>query len=79
VSEKMKAYILLSVQPNKEDTVLKKVSKYPGVINAHVLFGSWDIIAEVEMKDVAELNKFMLDKIRKVSEVTLSATMVVAK
>jgi len=75
----MKAYILLCVQPNKEDKVLKKVSSYPKVKKAHVLFGSWDIIAEVEMKDVAELNKFMLDKIRKITEVTLSATMVVAK
>ncbi len=75
----MKAYILLCVQPNKEEKVLKKVSKYPKIKNAHVLFGSWDIIAEAEMEDVAALNKFMLDKIRKVSEVTLSATMVVAK
>jgi len=75
----MKAYILLCVQPNKEDKVFKKVSKYPEVKNAHLLFGSWDIIAEIEMKDVAALNKFMLDKIRKIPEVTLSATMIVAK
>lgn len=75
----MKAYILLCVQPNKEEKVLKKVSKYDEVKKAHMLFGSWDIIAEVEMKDVAELNQFMLDKIRKIPEVTLSATMVVAK
>ena len=75
----MKAYILLCVQPNKEDKILKKVSKLQRVKNAHVLFGSWDLIAEVEMKDVAELNKFMLEKIRKMGEVTLSATMVVAK
>jgi len=75
----MKAYILLCVQPNKEDKIYQKMSKFPEVKKVHLLFGSWDIIAEVEMKDVAELNKFMLDKIRKMNDVTLSATMIVAK
>ena len=75
----MKAYILLCVEPNKEKKVLEKVSKHSEVKKAHILFGSWDIIAEVEMSDVAALNKFMLNNIRKLTDVTLSATMVVAK
>jgi anthranilate phosphoribosyltransferase len=49
------------------------------VKDSHLLFGSWDIIAVVDVKSVAGLNEFMLEKIRKIPEVTLTATMIVAK
>lgn len=75
----MLAYVLLGTQPNKENKVFDKLKTLKEVKNVHILFGSWDTIAEVELKDVSELNSFMLDKIRKIPEVTLTATMIVAK
>ncbi len=75
----MLAYILVCAQPNTEEKVFRKLEKNPEVKKAHLLFGSWDIIAEVEMKDVATLNAFVLEKVRRIPEVTLTATMIVAK
>ncbi|MEM4248130.1 MAG: Lrp/AsnC ligand binding domain-containing protein [Candidatus Nanoarchaeia archaeon] len=75
----MLAYVLLGVSPNTEDKVFKKIKTLKEVKDAHLLFGSWDIIAIVDVKSVAGLNEFMLDKIRKIPEVTLTATMIVAK
>jgi len=75
----MLAYVLLGVNPNTEEKVFKKVKVIKEVKDAHLLFGSWDIIATVEITSVAGLNEFMLEKIRKIPEVTLTATMIVAK
>ncbi len=75
----MLAYILLGVNPNTEEKVYKKLQKLSEVKNVNLLFGSWDIMAQVEVQSVASLNDFIMDKIRKIPEVTLTATMVVAK
>lgn len=75
----MLAYVLLGVAPNTEDKVYVKLKKLPEIKQINLLFGSWDIIAQVEVKSVAGLNEFMLDKVRKIPEVNLTATMIVAK
>jgi len=49
------------------------------VKQVNLMFGSWDILAQVEIESTQALNEFMLDKIRKMPEVSLSATMIVAK
>lgn len=75
----MLAYVLLGVAPNTEEKVYAKLKKIPEVKSINILFGSWDIVAQVEIKSVASLNEFMLDKVRKIPEVNLTATMIVAK
>ena len=75
----MLAYVLLGVAPNTEDKVYTKLKKLSEVKQINLLFGSWDIITQVEIKSVAGLNEFMLEKVRKIPEVNLTATMIVAK
>ena len=75
----MLAYILLGVQPNTEDKVYAKLKKLKEVRLVNLLFGSWDVVAQVEVPNTAALNEFMLEKIRKITEVSMSATMTVAK
>lgn len=75
----MLAYVLLGVAPNTEEKVYAKLKKISEVKQINILFGSWDIVAQVEVKSVASLNEFMLEKVRKVPEVNLTATMIVAK
>ncbi len=75
----MLAYVLLGVAPNTEEKVYAKLKKISEVKQINILFGSWDIVAQVEIKSVAGLNEFMLEKVRKIPEVNLTATMIVAK
>lgn len=75
----MLAYVLLGVAPNTEEKVYSKLKKIPEVKQINILFGSWDIVAQVEVKSVTGLNEFMLEKVRKIPEVNLTATMIVAK
>jgi len=76
---KMLAYILLGVRPNTEEKVYQRLKKMKEVKQVNLMFGSWDILAQVEIESTQALNEFMLDKIRKMPEVSLSATMIVAK
>jgi DNA-binding Lrp family transcriptional regulator len=76
---KMLAYILLGVRPNTEEKVYQRLKKMKEVKQVNLMFGSWDILAQVEVESTQALNEFMLDKIRKMPEVSLSATMIVAK
>lgn len=75
----MLAYVLLGVAPNTEEKVYAKLKKISEVKQINILFGSWDIVAQVDVKSVAGLNEFMLEKVRKIPEVNLTATMIVAK
>lgn len=75
----MLAYILLGVQPNTEEKVYQKLKKLKEVRQVNLTFGSWDVLALVEVPSTQALNEFMLDKVRKLTEVSLTATMIVAK
>ncbi|HKZ50090.1 MAG TPA: Lrp/AsnC ligand binding domain-containing protein [Candidatus Nanoarchaeia archaeon] len=75
----MLAYVLLGVQPNTEEKVYQKLQKLKEVRQVNLMFGSWDVLAQVEVASTQALNEFMLEKIRKIPEVSLTATMIVAK
>jgi len=75
----MLAYVLLGVQPNTEEKVYDKLKKLKEVRQVNLMFGSWDVLAQVEVASTQGLNEFMLEKIRKIPEVSLTATMIVAK
>ncbi|MEM2874059.1 MAG: Lrp/AsnC ligand binding domain-containing protein [Candidatus Nanoarchaeia archaeon] len=75
----MLAFVLLGVQPNSEEKIYEKLKKMKEVRQVNLTFGSWDIVAQVEVANTQALNEFMLEKIRKLPEVSLTATMIVAK
>jgi len=46
----MLAYVLLGVAPNTEEKVYAKLKKISEVKTINILFGSWDIVAQIEDK-----------------------------
>ena len=75
----MFAYILIALKGCDEQETLNNIKELPEVKDANVLFGEWDIIAKVEISNPDELGTFMMEKIRKMPEVKLSSTLIVAK
>lgn len=75
----MLAYILISLKGCDEHDMLSNIKKFPEVKEANILFGEWDIIAKVHAENSDALGTFMMDKIRKMPEVKLSSTLIVAK
>jgi len=54
--------------------IAKKIAKFPEVLEIHLISGDWDILIKVKVKDVDEIGKFVVDKLRKLEgvEKTLS-------
>lgn len=46
---------MIKVVPHQEDMVLRNLSKIPAVVEAHKLFGQFDIIVEIERKAMRDI------------------------
>lgn len=75
----MLSFILVEIKGGKEKNVLEYWSKLKEVKEAHMLFGEWDFLLEVETKNESELATFVMEKIRKIPEVVMTDTMIVAQ
>ncbi|MBD3319456.1 Lrp/AsnC family transcriptional regulator [Candidatus Woesearchaeota archaeon] len=75
----MKAYVQVSLDSAREKEVLEKLQSLPEVIDVHILFGEWDMIAKIDLPNPEELGSFVIDKIRSLPGVKLTSTMVIAK
>ena len=74
----MKAFILVSLLERTERNVLSELKSYPEVKNAYILFGEWDIIAEIEVSNPEELGTFVINSIRSRNDVRLTSSLIVA-
>lgn len=73
------AYVLINTARGSEDKVLNELKKVEGIIEVHTLYGMYDIIAKVEIKDTEDKFKENITwKIRRISEVESTITLVVA-
>ena len=74
----MKAYILISLSGKKEREMLEYLKGMDEVDNVFLLFGEWDIIAEVTAENPDALATFVIDKIRPNPDVKLTSSLIVA-
>lgn len=51
----MKAYVLIKIRAGEVKEVVKNLRRVEGVTEAHMTFGPYDAVAEVETPDVAKL------------------------
>ena len=62
-----------------EFDVLNKINNLKEVEEAYLLFGEWDLLIKINSKDPEELASFVVNKIRKIPEIKLTSTMIVAQ
>lgn len=74
----MKAFVLISLKECDEKNFLDDLKKHPEVKNAFVLFGEWDILAELEMTNPEDVGTFIMENIRSKECVKLTSSLVVA-
>lgn len=74
----MKAFVLISLLERTERNVLSELKSYLEVKNAYILFGEWDIIAEIEVSNPEELGTFVINNIRSRNDVRLTSSLIVA-
>ena len=72
-------FVLISTAPQMEREVYNDVTKIKEVIEAHPLFGEFDIIVKVEAADYNRLGEVIVDKIRGVKGVIDTRTLISIK
>jgi len=72
----IQAFILAKVEAGKDGEVLKEVRKSAGVQHAIPTYGLYDLHVEVSFKSKDELDRFIFDKIRRISGVKEILTLI---
>ncbi len=60
----MRAYVLIHVRPGEATVLAQEIRRAPGVVRADIVFGSYDVIAEVEAKDLSSIGRLVFEGIR---------------
>ncbi|HUS79409.1 MAG TPA: Lrp/AsnC ligand binding domain-containing protein [Patescibacteria group bacterium] len=75
----IKAYIMVGVKTGTEDEVCKELVKFEEVEGAATIYGEYDALIKVAAKDMNSLDDFITKELRSVSNITLTATMIISK
>ena len=73
--ESIVAYILLITDSVNTEEIFKKLKSIESVKEVHMIYGDYDIIFKVEVKNLAELSSFTMD-IRKNFNIKSSSTLI---
>ena len=73
------AVILLCVIPGKEQAVKEALLELDQTRKCQITFGEYDLYAEVQASNVKDLGAFVTKKIRQVTGVTKSITLIISE
>jgi DNA-binding Lrp family transcriptional regulator len=72
----MKAYILISLVPGLEANTITQISALPGVHETDLVFGRWDVVVQVEAKNIPDLSRMVINQIRGLQGVQTTETLI---
>ena len=70
---------MINVKTGTEDDVCAKVLKFNEVEEVAAIYGEFDLVIKVKAKDMNHLDKLIVDKLRGIPDILLTATMLIAK
>jgi DNA-binding Lrp family transcriptional regulator len=71
------AFILVATTSCSSYEVKDRIAEVPGVKEAHVVFGQYDVLVKVDVPDSETLRKLVFGKIRSMEAVISTATLTV--
>lgn len=75
----MIAYLLITAEKGQEQHILDVLESQKEILNTHILFGEWDLIAKLDVENNEALGTFIMDHVRNIEGVQMSSTLIVAK
>ena len=75
----VRAYIMINVKTGTEDEVCEELVKFEEVEEAATVYGEYDAVVKVRAKDMKQLDHFIIEKLRGIPNIFLTATMLIAK
>lgn len=70
-----KGFVLINCELGAEDYIIEELKTIPEVKNAHVTFGAYDVIAEIQARSSQEFDTILSHKIRSLSQVMSTMTL----
>lgn len=58
------AFIMLTVEPSKEEEIINKLSSLPEILELHLLFGEKNILLKMRSQDINAIRNFINNGIR---------------
>ena len=68
-------FVLIHISPAHEYEVFNKLSKLKEVIELHLLFGEYDLIAKIEAEDYENIGEIVIHKIKIIDGITDTKTL----
>jgi DNA-binding Lrp family transcriptional regulator len=75
----IEAYIMMNIKSGSEDSVCEDLVKFDEVKEVAIIYGEYDAIIKVKSKDMRSLDDFIVNKLRAIPNIFLTATMLIAK
>ncbi len=72
------AYVLITVRGEDASRVAQELTEYDEISSVHVVYGSYDILARVKVKNMVELREFSIGKLLKTKGIEKTETLIVA-
>jgi len=72
------AYILIISESGAERRIVENLLEVDGIEEAELVYGEYDVIAKVNVNDISLLSDFILEKIRPISSIKRTSTLIVA-
>jgi DNA-binding Lrp family transcriptional regulator len=69
------AYVLIVAEVGREYDIIKEVKKLPGVTDARIVYGEFDLVARIETGDLAVLDE-TITLMRRIPGITRTATLI---
>jgi DNA-binding Lrp family transcriptional regulator len=73
----MKAYVLMHVRVGSISEVVKNLQRTDGVHEAHMTFGPYDVVAEIEANDAKSLGSLLASRIHPIPGIVDTTTLLV--
>jgi DNA-binding Lrp family transcriptional regulator len=75
----IEAYIMMNIKSGSEDQVCETLTNYQEVEEVAVIYGEYDAVIKVKTSDMKTLDTFIIQKLRSIPNIFLTATMLIAK
>lgn len=72
------AFILVKTVPGKDREIYNKLREHKEVREAVPVFGIYDIIIRVDVREDTDLDSFVFNKLRKIEGITETMTLIIA-
>ncbi len=69
------SFVLINAAPAHEHEIHHKLSKIPEIIESHLLFGEYDLIAKIEADSFENIGDIVVNKIRAIEGIIDTKTL----